>query len=61
MVTLARAISTEVVRLATDPNVFLRPAGEILGVTLELVSGHEEGRLAFAGATAKLDPSQGRS
>ncbi len=55
----ARGISTEVVRLADDPDAFLRPASELLGVPLELVSGHEEGRLAFAGATARLDPAEG--
>lgn len=55
----ARGISTEVVRLAADPSAFLGPAGELLGVELELVSGDEEGRLAFAGATASLDRADG--
>jgi len=51
----ARGISTEVVRLAEDPSAFLDPASEVLGFELELVSGEEEGALAFAGATAGLD------
>ena len=51
----ARGISTEVVRLAEDPSAFLGPASEVLGFELELVSGEEEGALAFAGATAGLD------
>lgn len=50
----ARGISTEVVRLAADPQRFLGPAAQRLGFPLELVSGEEEGRLAFAGATAPL-------
>ncbi|MGD9753865.1 MAG: exopolyphosphatase [Acidimicrobiia bacterium] len=58
-VVLARGISTEVVRLADDPEAFLVPAGEVLGVPLELVDGEEEGRLAFAGATAALDVADG--
>lgn len=55
----ARGISTEVVRLAGDPSAFLGPASEVLGFELELVSGEEEGALAFAGATAGLDPADG--
>lgn len=58
-VTAARGISTEVVRLASDAPAFLGPAGDVLGVPLELVSGEEEGRLAFAGATAGLDAADG--
>lgn len=50
----ARGISTEAVRLAADPQQFLGPAAERLGFPLELVRGEEEGRLAFAGATAGL-------
>jgi len=50
-----RAIATEGVRLAADPAAFLGPAAEILGAPLDLVTGEEEGRLAFAGATAGLD------
>lgn len=50
----ARAITTAVVRNAADPERFLRDASEALGFPLELVSGEEEGRLAFAGATATL-------
>jgi exopolyphosphatase / guanosine-5'-triphosphate,3'-diphosphate pyrophosphatase len=57
--TRRRAISTESVRLARDPDSFLVPAAETLGVRPELVSGEEEGGLAFAGATAKLDPATG--
>lgn len=54
-----RAISTESVRLAQDPDAFLVPAAQALGVAPEMVSGQEEGTLSFAGATAKLDRSTG--
>ncbi len=54
-VTHARGISTEAVRLAADPSLFLRPASEVLRFDLELISGTQEGCLAFDGATAGLD------
>ncbi len=50
-----RAIATAVVRRAKDPDAFLDAAAGVLGVRPELVEGTEEGRLAFAGATASLD------
>jgi exopolyphosphatase/guanosine-5'-triphosphate,3'-diphosphate pyrophosphatase len=50
----SRAITTAVVRNSANPDAFLSAAEDILGVALETVSGEEEGRLAFAGATAKL-------
>jgi exopolyphosphatase/guanosine-5'-triphosphate,3'-diphosphate pyrophosphatase len=55
----ARAVATEVVRLADDPGAFLGPAAAVLGMALEPLTGDEEGRLAFAGATAGLDPAGG--
>lgn len=54
-----RAISTAVVRRVADPDAFLDAAAEVLGVRPELVPGDEEGRLAFAGATARLDEADG--
>jgi len=54
-----RAIATEAVRRSAEPASLLGPAAEVLGVELEVVSGDEEGRLSFAGATAGLDPASG--
>lgn len=58
-VTRARAICTEGVRLAANPSTFLAPGQQHLGIELELISGEEEGRLAFAGATAGLPAADG--
>ena len=54
-----RATATSAARDAADREAFLQPAAEVLGAPLELLSGEEEGRLAFLGATAELDPTDG--
>jgi exopolyphosphatase / guanosine-5'-triphosphate,3'-diphosphate pyrophosphatase len=54
-----RAVATSAARDAANRDEFFEPASEALGVTLELLSGHDEGRLAFGGATAGLDPGGG--
>ena len=42
-----RAVATEGVRMASDRERFLGPASEILGVTVEAISGEEEARLSY--------------
>lgn len=42
-----RAVTTEGVRLADNPDDFLVPAAEILGVPMEVISGAEEARLSY--------------
>jgi exopolyphosphatase / guanosine-5'-triphosphate,3'-diphosphate pyrophosphatase len=54
-----RATATSAARDATNRDDFFGPAEEILGVVPELLSGDEEGRLSFQGATADLDPAEG--
>jgi exopolyphosphatase/guanosine-5'-triphosphate,3'-diphosphate pyrophosphatase len=54
-----RAVATSAARDAANRDAFLDPAAEILGVPIELLSGEDEGRLAYLGATAGLDPSDG--
>ena len=49
-----RAVTTSVARDATNRDVLVRRAGEVLGVPLELISGEEEARLSFRGATTDL-------
>jgi exopolyphosphatase/guanosine-5'-triphosphate,3'-diphosphate pyrophosphatase len=49
-----RAVATSAVRDASNGASFLDRAGDVLGVRPELLSGAEEGRLAFAGATLGL-------
>ena len=50
-----RATATSAARDATNRDELLGPASEILGTTVELISGEEEGRLTFLGATTGLD------
>ena len=55
----ARLVATSAVRDAVNGAEFLEAAAGVLGVPAELLSGEEEGRLAFAGATADLPPVRG--
>ncbi|MDQ3945403.1 MAG: exopolyphosphatase, partial [Actinomycetota bacterium] len=53
-----RATATSAVRDATNRDDFLGPAQAILGTAAEVLTGEEEGRLTFLGATAGLsDPA----
>jgi exopolyphosphatase / guanosine-5'-triphosphate,3'-diphosphate pyrophosphatase len=54
-----RIVATSAARDASNSEDFFGPAEEIVGTRPELLSGDEEGRLSFAGATADLDPSDG--
>ena len=58
-VVLVRAAATSATRDASNAAAFFDPAEAILGVRPELLAGSEEGRLAFRGATAELDPKGG--
>jgi exopolyphosphatase/guanosine-5'-triphosphate,3'-diphosphate pyrophosphatase len=55
----ARAIATSAARDAVNRDAFFDAAEQALGLRPEVVSGDEEGALAFAGATLGLDPSNG--
>jgi exopolyphosphatase/guanosine-5'-triphosphate,3'-diphosphate pyrophosphatase len=50
-----RATATSAARDSENRDEFFVPATDVLGVTPELLSGDEEARLSFAGATADLD------
>ena len=54
-----RAVTTSATRDADNRDEFLAAATDVLGGPLELLSGEEEGRLAFRGATAAIDPRYG--
>lgn len=58
-VTRVRAVGTSVLRGVAEPEPFLAAAEATLGVPVEVLSGEEEARLSFAGATTGLDPGQG--
>jgi exopolyphosphatase/guanosine-5'-triphosphate,3'-diphosphate pyrophosphatase len=50
----ARLVATSAVRDAVDGERFLRSAQDVVGVQAELLSGEEEGRLSYLGATGEL-------
>jgi exopolyphosphatase/guanosine-5'-triphosphate,3'-diphosphate pyrophosphatase len=50
-----RATATSAARDAANRDDLLGPAAEILGAPVELLSGEDEGRLTFLGATTGLD------
>jgi exopolyphosphatase/guanosine-5'-triphosphate,3'-diphosphate pyrophosphatase len=52
----ARLVATSAVRDASNGGHFLKAASEITGARAEILSGMEEGRLSYAGATAGLKP-----
>jgi exopolyphosphatase / guanosine-5'-triphosphate,3'-diphosphate pyrophosphatase len=54
-----RACATSATRDAANAAAFFDPAEAVLGVRPELLSGEDEGRLAFLGATSGLDPAGG--
>lgn len=54
-----RMTATSAARDARNREEFFAAAEAAVGVRPELLSGAEEGRLSFAGATADLDPADG--
>lgn len=58
-VTAPAAVATSAVRDARNPSDFLDAAEEVLGFRPRVLSGAEEGRLAFRGAVSSLDADQG--
>jgi exopolyphosphatase / guanosine-5'-triphosphate,3'-diphosphate pyrophosphatase len=54
-----RITATSAARDAANREDFFGPAAAIIGATPELLSGEEEGRLSYLGATTGLDPALG--
>jgi exopolyphosphatase/guanosine-5'-triphosphate,3'-diphosphate pyrophosphatase len=54
-----RITATSAARDASNRDDFFGPAAEVVGAVPELLSGEEEGRLSFLGATTGLDPTLG--
>ena len=54
-----RFCATSATRDAQNRDGFLIPVAEILGITPEVISGDEEARLSFNGATQGLDKTSG--
>jgi exopolyphosphatase/guanosine-5'-triphosphate,3'-diphosphate pyrophosphatase len=57
----ARLVATSAVRDAANRDAFLAPASDVVGVPVEVLTGVEEGRLSYAGATAELPVIDGRT
>jgi exopolyphosphatase/guanosine-5'-triphosphate,3'-diphosphate pyrophosphatase len=60
-VTRARLVATSAVRDAANADAFLVPASEVLGVRAEVLSGDEEGRVSYEGATEDLPAIDGQT
>jgi exopolyphosphatase/guanosine-5'-triphosphate,3'-diphosphate pyrophosphatase len=54
-----RITATSAARDAANRDDLLGPAGDIIGAPVELLTGEEEGRLSFLGATSDLNPIDG--
>jgi len=54
-----RMTATSAARDASNRDDFFSAAEEIVGVRPELLSGYDEARLSFTGATSQLDPADG--
>jgi exopolyphosphatase/guanosine-5'-triphosphate,3'-diphosphate pyrophosphatase len=54
-----RMVATSAVRDAENGAAFTEAATEAVGVAPEVLSGSEEGQLAYRGASADLDPFEG--
>ena len=52
-------VATSATRDAANAAEFVAGVTEILGVAPEVLSGDEEARLSFTGATAELAPAHG--
>jgi exopolyphosphatase/guanosine-5'-triphosphate,3'-diphosphate pyrophosphatase len=60
-VTRARLVATSAVRDAANSESFLEPASEMVGVQAEVLSGEEEGRVSYEGATDDLPTVAGHT
>ena len=54
-----RAVATSALRDASNARSFLDPAAASVGTELTVLSGSEEGRLSYRGATSELAPDGG--
>ncbi|MGD0595642.1 MAG: Ppx/GppA phosphatase family protein [Acidimicrobiales bacterium] len=55
-----RAVATSAIRDAANARSFLDPAALAMGAELTVLTGPEEGRLSYRGATSELSPDEGR-
>lgn len=53
------AVGTSALRDAANPEVFLKPAEQVLGATIEIISGRREAQLTFLGAIQNLCSKHG--
>ncbi len=55
-----RAVGTQTLRQALNRDDFLKPAQDILGVPIDVISGREEARLIYQGAASLLPNSENK-
>ncbi|HXY42595.1 MAG TPA: Ppx/GppA phosphatase family protein [Acidimicrobiales bacterium] len=55
----SRAVATSAIRDAANARAFLEPAAAAIGTGLTVLTGVEEGRLSYRGATSELPESEG--
>lgn len=52
-----RVVATNTFRVATNADPFIRDAESVLGLPIDVIGGHEEARLIYAGVAHVLPPS----
>lgn len=55
-----RVVGTKALRMASDANSFLREAEAALNHPIEIISGYEEARLVYLGASQDISPDKGK-
>ena len=53
---IPRVLATEGVRMASEPDQFLRPANEVLGTQVEVISGADEARSSYVSVALEVLP-----
>lgn len=56
-----RVVGTKALRMASDANTFLKEAEQALEHPIDIISGYEEARLVYLGASHDISPDKGKS
>lgn len=55
-----RVVGTKALRMASDANAFLKEAEQALQHPIDIISGYEEARLVYLGASQDISPDKGK-